>query len=181
MKHKFLITALATVSLLGAGTVSTLSHPQTVEASSNKIKLFSKYAKDFHRVVITERTQVYKVHRGKDEAHNRYTKAYVLKPGDTATIRDRGIAWGWTIGKSYNYCSMRDSFSFNWFDTYSKKVYIDKGLFTGSSKRVGKAYTFTWKQYCHLCKLGIWSKDVNDKKAWNRINKYVKSIHAPLS
>lgn len=172
---KALITITASIALIDI--CPAIINSQKVEAKTQyNDKAFSKYARKFHRVLITKRTQVYKVHRGYDEAHNRYTKAYVLKPGDFATIRDRGIAWGWTIGKSYNYCSMRDPFYFDWFDTYTKHTYIDTGLFHGAKKRTEKSYDFSWSQYCKLVKMGLWdlpthpnrNKKINQQiKKWN--------------
>ncbi|WP_297952575.1 hypothetical protein [uncultured Lactobacillus sp.] len=176
MKYKkwlpTLVASCAFFSFVGA----TDSSNSQVEATSLYTqKAYTKYANKFHKVVILKNTQVYKVHRGKDEAHNIYIKAYMLHPGDVATIRDRGVAWGWTIGKKYNYCSMRDPFSFSWFDTYQRHYYIDYGLFHGAKKRVNKSYTFTWNQYCKLVKMGMWDLMYHPYGAThNKIMKQIK-------
>lgn len=172
---KTLITLTASLTL--ASTCPAIINSQRVEAKTQyNEKEFLKYAKRFHKVVIIDRTQVYKVHRGYDEAHNRYTKAYVLKPGDVANIRARGIAWGWTIGKKYNYCSLRDAYKFGWFDTYSKHKYIDVSAFK-HVKYGTQYYEFTWPQYVRLCKMNLWEATKSEKKA---INRYVKSINPKI-
>lgn len=166
-----------TASLTLASVCPAIINSQKVEAQTHySDKEFLKYAKKFHKVVIIDRTQVYKVHRGYDEVHNRYTKAYVLNPGDVATIRDRGIAWGWTIGKKYNYCSMRDPYNFKWFDTYSKHKYIDVSAFK-HVKHGTQYYQFTWPQYVRLCKMNFWESTSSERKA---INRYIKSINPKI-
>lgn len=174
MKSKKALNILvASIALVGF--TNEIFQPQTVEARPHyNEKAYLKYSKNFHKVVVLKSTQVYKVHRGYDEAHNKYTKAYVLKPGDITTIRDRGIAWGWTIGKKYGYCSMRDPYSFSWFDTYQKHYYIDTGLFHGAKKRAGKSYEFTWRQYCKLVKMGMW--DLMNQPYGSAHNKIIKQI-----
>ena len=71
---------------------------------------------------------------------------------------------------------MVPNFSQSWYDVYQKHVYLDKGLFEGKENRVGKSYKFTWKQYCHLVKMGIWYTDINNKAAWSKMNQYAKSV-----
>ena len=93
----------------------------------------------------------------------KYVKAYRLKPGDTPLIRYRGVDWGWTIGKSYHYCTFTDKFY--WFDTYSKYKWVDQGLLDGSMKDEHFAYKFTWEQYCKLIKDGIYTTN-HPKKLW---------------
>lgn len=171
MKHKFLIKTLVAVSLFVPAVNAINSFHSPIQAISRKEKLSIKYTKKFYRVVITDETQVYKVHRGYDEAHNRYTKAYKLEPGDEATIQDRGIAWGWTIGKKYNYCSMRDSNSFSWFEPYAKYHYIDSSFFLNQNKETGNIVRLTWPQYKKMWRLSF---------SPHKLAKWYKSAHLKI-
>lgn len=112
MKKKvlaFFAAVLMLVSGLGVFANNNVVPTNHVQAAGQK------YGMRFYKVRITKKTLVYKVHPGKYEYMNKYTKAYYLRPGKTATIRARGNVWGWTIGKSYKYCSMRDSRDYSWF------------------------------------------------------------------
>lgn len=164
MKNK-VIKAFAVISMGLALTGTSTVILSTSKVSAVSDKTIAKYARKFHRVVVTEPMQVYKVHRGKYGYLNRYTKAYKLRPGDTAQIQYRGVEWAWTIGKSYKYCTLRGGFS--WFDTYSKYKWIDKGLLDGKFKDENFCYRFTWKQYRKLCSLNVLNNDYFiTKKDW---------------
>lgn len=162
--------ALISTSLMLTGTVVATVPSQTVDAVSNKT--FSKYSKKFNRVVVTDPIWVYKIYPRYPMYKTKYVKAYKLKPGDTPIVRHRGVDWGWTVGKSYRYCILKDSFS--WFDGYSKYKWVDRGLLDGSMKDEHFAYKFTWKQYCQLIKAGIYTT-VHPKKLWNsKIKKMIE-------
>lgn len=155
--------ALISASLMLTSTFVAASPSQTVEAVSQKT--YTKYSRKFNKVVALKPMQVYKVHPGKYACYNRYTKAYVLHPGDTAWVRHRGVDWGWTVGKSYRYCILKDNFS--WFEGYEKYEWIDKGLLDGSMKDEHFSYKFTWKQFCKLCSLNVLNNDYFvTKKDW---------------
>ncbi len=96
---------------------------------------------NFIKVKITKKTAYYKVIMGHDEAHNKYKKMGYLKPGQIVYVRGRGVVWGWTIGKKYNYCSFRNSYDYSWFTTNLK---TKKRAKTRSTKSNNKA-TFTHK------------------------------------
>ena len=116
---KLLISALASIALLSStGVALTSIKPNDVQATKMPNQ---KYIKRFYKVRITKKTAYYKVIRGRDEAHNKYKKMGYLKPGQIVYVRGRGVVWGWTIGKKYNYCSFRSSFNYSWFTTNLKK------------------------------------------------------------
>lgn len=172
---KKILTALALVSTMFV-TESFVNNTSAYAAPkmTHRQKLFSKYAKKFHKVIVLQKTQVYKVHPGPYEAANNYTKAYTLKPGDVTYIRDRGVSWSWTVGKSYRYCIFsRDSFNFDWFIDYDKEIWIPVGYFSKTPKETKKCYHFTGKQEAKLAKYGFFTHESAPKK----VIRYVKSIH----
>lgn len=171
MKYKLLVKTLIAFSLFipAVKTINSIHSP--VQALSYKEKLYTKYASKFHRVVITDETQVYKVHLGYDEAHNWYTKAYKLEPGDEATIQIRGIAWSWTVGKKGKYCIMRSETNYDWFEPYEKYHYFDSSLFLHHEKNTGNIVRLTWPQYKKMWRL-IYSP--------HKLAKWYKSAHLPI-
>lgn len=153
---------LISAGLMLAGTGAAIILPtQTVNAVSSKT--MSKYARKFHKVVVIEPMWVYRVYPRYPMYKAKYIKAYKLKPGDTVSIRYRGVDWGWTIGKSYKYCTLSDGFY--WFEPYQKYIWVDQSVLDGADEEERIDYKLSWKQYCTLFKKGI-STTNHPKKLW---------------
>lgn len=184
---KLLITITVPVAFIGSFTAVSSSfnlNRAVLAASKAKEKLYDKYSGKFHKVVITdEPIQVYKVHRHANSIST-FTKAYKLYPGDTAYIRDRGVTWGWTIGKSYNYCSTKDCYDFDWFEPYSKYTYLDKSYFDTNFPERKIVYKLTWNQIRKLYKLR-WDQQLNNSnkaedKRWSKAHmSFINKIKPP--
>lgn len=110
MKKKIIATALAAMALAGPIGMATTSTPVSARHSTS-------YYYKFRKVRITKRTPYYRVIRGKYGYQNRYKKVGYLKPGKKVYIQARGVEWDWTIGKSYKYCTFRDTNDHSWFST----------------------------------------------------------------
>ncbi|NRN87828.1 hypothetical protein IMAU30077_01568 [Lactobacillus helveticus] len=156
MKNKVIKNlALISASLALVGTITVTAPTKTVNAVSDRT--FSKYSRKFHRVVVTSPIWVFRIYPRYPMYKTKYVKAYLLKPGDRPLVRHRGVDWGWTVGKSYRYCILKDSFS--WFEGYEKYKWIDQGLLDGKFKDEHFSYRFTWKQFCKLCSLNVLNND----------------------
>lgn len=188
MNLKKLLIAI-TVSVAFVGNFTPVSPSFTFNrivfaTSKAKEKLYNKYSSKFHKVVINdEPIQVYRVHRHANSLPT-FTKAYKLYPGDTTYIRDRGVTWGWTIGKSYNYCSIKDCYNFDWFEPYSKYTYLDKSYFDTNFPERKIVYKLTWNQICKMYKLR-WNYQLNndnkaEDKKWTKVHmNFIKKIKPP--
>ncbi|MFR4967955.1 MAG: hypothetical protein ACLUDD_05045 [Lactobacillus kalixensis] len=164
---KFVSAISAGVALSCCISSLTIAKPQTVNAVSDAT--YTKYSKKFHKVIVTKKTAVYRIVRGKYGYLNRYVKAYTLMPGDVTTVRHRGIEWGWTVGKSYKYCTLKDSFS--WFDEYLDTYYFDTNIFDNKMSESHKAYKLNNSQYRQLLKAGYNDYYISPKKL-----KYMKYL-----
>lgn len=167
---KALTSASVGIMLFSGFSVATAPVVHAVTA-----KTISKYARNYHRVVVTKPTWVYRVKLANPRAYNKYYKAYRLMPGDTALIQYRGVEWGWNVGKSHRYCTLTDSFS--WFEPYSKYTWIDKGLLDNTLKDEHLSYRFNWKQYRKLVSLGIMSNSYTTKTWKNKVQPLIKQWH----
>lgn len=174
------ILSILLISLALVGTVTTTK-------SNVKADSFNYYStgKGFthlkHKVVLIKPITIRKVHFYGHTFYTYLKEKKTLPAGTQIKILpygDKGYYWLVFYGNKDTTRWVYPQKKTDWFDTYAKHIYIDYGLFHGAKKRVEKSYTFTWKQYCKLVKMGMYTlmyhpygsthnKIMKQIKAWN--------------
>lgn len=110
MKHRFLITAMASIMLAGGvGAVSTAVAPaQTVQA-------VSKYSHHWHWVKVTKETPIYKVKVGRYMYQSKLTHKTYIEKGSDLKVMYSGHDYPWRVyaGWRGHWVALRQSA--NWF------------------------------------------------------------------
>ena len=174
MKSKrFLLIFLVSVVLASIGVLT----------KSNNVSAVS-WEKTYRAVVTQPKTVYYYSYYEKQNWKLNKTNPRTLQAGQMIHVTRMRRVGTRVTGTGMAYHNNADkltmwltpSFSTSWYDVYQKHMYLDAGLFTGSSHRIGKTYHFTWKQYCKLVRMGLWTTDINNKSAWARLRNYAKSV-----
>lgn len=180
MRKRILSILLISFALVGAAIVT---------QSNVKADSFNYYStgKGFthlkHKVVLIKPITIRKEH---SYGHTFYTylkEKKTLPAGTQIKILpygDKGYYWLISYGKFSNGWVYPPKTT-DWFDTYQKHVLIDTGLFHGAKKRTNKSYEFTWKQYCKVVKMGMYTLiDHPYGTTRNKIMKQIKAWDVPI-
>ena len=158
-KHKLLF-AIITGSVLAFSTTPFISQ-QSIKADSylNAVTQSPKHL-GFHKVLVIEPTYVGKIHWKYPIYKSTVGSKRKIPAGKIVKILRTGTNFGWYMkipGHKGDYTIARKYNDSSWYDLPQKHVYMDYGLFNGAKKRVNKSYKFTWKQYCKLVKMGMYT------------------------
>lgn len=175
MKKRILSILLISLALIGTATAA----QSNVKADSfNYYSTGKGFSHLKHKVVLTRPITIRKVHFYKHSFYTYLKERKILPAGTQIKILpygDKGYYWLISYGKFSNGWVYPPKKT-DWFDTYAKHIYIDYGLFHGAKKRVEKSYTFTWKQYCKLVKMGMYTLMYHPYgSTHNRIMKQIKA------
>lgn len=169
------------IALTGLATCLMAANTNQVKAASfNYYSTGKGFSHLKHKVVLTRPITIRKIHFYKHSFYTYLKERKVLPAGTQIKILpygDKGYYWLISYGKFSNGWVYPPKTT-DWFDTYQKHVLIDTGLFHGAKKRTNKSYEFTWKQYCKVVKMGMYTlmyhpygsthnKIMKQIKAWN--------------